>query len=96
MSNYENRHPQDEERLMPLSDINDLDEVCRELGIQDSHVTPAEAVRELNAEIERLYVQCRLLKRARIFIELASDIGDEDDIDEAMALLKAIDAAQQS
>ncbi len=39
---------------MPLSDINDLDEVCRELGIQDSHVTPAEAVRELKEEIERL------------------------------------------
>lgn len=37
-----------------LSDINDLDDVCKELGIQDSHVTPAEAVRELNAEIERL------------------------------------------
>lgn len=54
--NYEDRHPQDqnEERLMPLSDINDLDEVCAELGIQDSHVTPAEAVRELKAEIEAL------------------------------------------
>lgn len=42
------------ERLHPTSDINDLDEVCRELGIQNSEVTPAEAVRELNAEIERL------------------------------------------
>lgn len=39
--------------LMTLSDINDLDEVCRELGIQDSHVTPADAVRALNAETER-------------------------------------------
>ena len=42
------------ERMMPLSDIDDLDEVVHELGIQDSHVTPAEAVRELNQEIERL------------------------------------------
>lgn len=44
----------DDECLVPKSDRNDLDDVCRELGIQDSHVTPAEAVRELYAEIERL------------------------------------------
>lgn len=49
------------ERLMPLSDINDLDDVCRELGIQDSHVTPAQVVKELNKEIERL----RALSSAR-------------------------------
>jgi hypothetical protein len=42
------------EHCHPVSDINDLDDVCRELGIQESSVTPAEAVRELNAEIERL------------------------------------------
>lgn len=54
-SNYEDRHPSEEQMVLhPLSDINDLDDVCRELGIQDSHVTPAEAVRELNAEIEAL------------------------------------------
>lgn len=54
-SNYEARHPSDEKMVLhPLSDICDLDDVCRELGIQDSHVTPAEAVRELNAEIEML------------------------------------------
>lgn len=41
-------------QMHPLSDIRDLDEVVRELGIQDSSTTPAEAVRELNAEIERL------------------------------------------
>lgn len=39
---------------MTGDDINDLDDVCRELGIQDSHVTPAQAARELYAEIERL------------------------------------------
>lgn len=56
-SNYEDRHPQDrnEERLMPLSDINDLDAVVHELGIQDSTTTPAEAVRELNQEIVELH-----------------------------------------
>lgn len=43
-----------DECLVPKSDRDDLDEVCRELGIQDSEVTPAQAVRELNAEIERL------------------------------------------
>lgn len=36
------------------SDINDLDDVVRELGIEDSHTTPAEAVKELKAEIGRL------------------------------------------
>lgn len=41
-------------QMHPLSDIRDLDEVVRELGIQDSSTMPAEAVRELNAEIERL------------------------------------------
>lgn len=58
--NYEDRHPQDrnEERLMPLSDINELDDVCRELGIQDSHVTPAEAVRELNADLVETSEKC--------------------------------------
>lgn len=58
-SNYEDRHPQDrnEERMMPLSDIQDLDEVVHELGIEDSHTTPAEAVRELKREIEELRAQ---------------------------------------
>ncbi|WP_024922004.1 MULTISPECIES: hypothetical protein [unclassified Afipia] len=51
--NYEDRH-NGPMVMHPISDINDLDDVCRELGIQDSHVTPAEAVRELNGEIEAL------------------------------------------
>jgi hypothetical protein len=79
--------------VMLLSDINDLDDVCRELGIQDSHVTPTEAVRELKAEIERLSEHRKLLKQARLFVELASDIGDKDDIGSAKALLPKIDAA---
>ena len=40
--------------LMPLSDVNDLDAVVHALGIEDSDTTPAEAVAELHAEIERL------------------------------------------
>ena len=39
---------------MPLSDVNDLDAVVHVLGIEDSDTTPAEAVKELHAEIERL------------------------------------------
>ena len=39
---------------MPLSDVNDLDAVVHALGIEDSDTTPAEAVAELKAEIERL------------------------------------------
>ncbi len=42
--------------LHPLSDIRELDEVVHELGIQDSGTTPAEAIRELKAEIEKLYL----------------------------------------
>jgi len=37
---------------MPVSDANDLDEVVRELGLEGSHTTPAEAARELFAAIE--------------------------------------------
>ena len=51
--NYEDRHPNDMV-LHPLTEIREWDEALAELGIQDSTQTPAEAVRELNAEIERL------------------------------------------
>lgn len=40
--------------MVPLSDLNDLDAVVHALGIEDSDTTPAEAVAELHAEIERL------------------------------------------
>lgn len=39
---------------MPKSDVDDLDAVIHALGIEDSNTTPAEAVAELHAEIERL------------------------------------------
>ena len=39
---------------MPTEDVNNLDDVVHELGIEDSFTTPAEAVRKLKAEIERL------------------------------------------
>ena len=45
--------------LHPLTEIREWDEALAVLGIQDSHVTPAEAVRELNAEIERLSKKCK-------------------------------------
>ena len=49
-----NRNSQPNSMSMPLSDINDLDAVVHALGIEDSDTTPAEAVAELKAEIERL------------------------------------------
>ena len=53
--NYEGRHPNDrDEVLWAASEVQDLIDVVNELGIQNSETTPAEAVRELNAEIERL------------------------------------------
>lgn len=55
--NYEARHPGEEQMVLhPLSDIRDLDDVVRELGIEASDETPAEAVRALKAEIEALSV----------------------------------------
>jgi hypothetical protein len=51
--NYEGRHPNDMV-LHPLSEIREWDEALAVLGIQDSDQTPADAIRELNAEIERL------------------------------------------
>jgi hypothetical protein len=36
---------------MSLTDANNLDAVVRELGIEDSDITPIEAVRELKAEL---------------------------------------------
>jgi hypothetical protein len=39
---------------LPVSDANDLDDVIRELGIEDSFTTPAEAVRALKAERDAL------------------------------------------
>jgi hypothetical protein len=38
---------------IPAEDANDLDDVVRELGIEASEMTPAEAVRELRAELEK-------------------------------------------
>lgn len=51
--NYEGRHPRDD-ILWSASDHKDLIEVVEVLGIQESDQTPADAVRELQAEIERL------------------------------------------
>lgn len=48
------REEQDKMVEIPAFDANDLDDVIRELGIEDSDTTPAEAVRELKTELERL------------------------------------------
>ncbi len=53
MSNYEDRHPNDMV-LHPLTEIREWDEALAVLGIQDSDQTPADAIRERDAEIERL------------------------------------------
>jgi hypothetical protein len=62
-SNHEGRCPGDNERmaLHPLADINDLREVVHERGIEDSYVTPAEAVRELKTDVERLRPRVRVV-----------------------------------
>ncbi len=51
--NYEDRHPNDLV-LHPLTEIREWDEALAVLGIQNSDQTPADAIRALMAEIERL------------------------------------------
>lgn len=51
--NYEDRHPNDMV-LHPLTEIREWDEALAVLGIQDGDQTPADAIRELKAEINRL------------------------------------------
>lgn len=50
--------------LMPASDANDLDAVVHALRIEDSDTSPAEAVAELHAEIERLRARVKELEYA--------------------------------
>lgn len=54
--------PKGSSEPMPSEDVNNLDEVVHELGIEDSHETPAEAVRKLKTEIGGL----RAWQRARL------------------------------
>ena len=59
---------------MPVSDANDLDEVVRELGIEASDTTPAEAVRELRAENEALRKE--MDEREAVFVGDGKTIAD--------------------
>jgi hypothetical protein len=74
--NYEDRHPNDMV-LHPLTEIREWDEALAVLGIQDSDQTPADAIRELNAEIERLSApaQCApdLENLANRFVSIIQD-----------------------
>jgi hypothetical protein len=47
---------------MPLSDVNNLDAVVHALAIEDSDVTPAEAIAALHDEIIRLRVENERLR----------------------------------
>lgn len=58
--------------MMPLSDVNDLDAVVHALGIEDSDETPAEAVAELHAEIERLRGEITRLEEDLAFARRAT------------------------
>lgn len=50
---------------MTAEDANNLDEVVRELGIGESFVTPAEAVRQLKVQIEILTAERNAFKQFR-------------------------------
>jgi len=47
------------EGYLPISDANEFDDVVRLLGIEDSHLSPAEAVEELMGEAKAWKEACR-------------------------------------
>lgn len=52
---------------MPIEDVNNLDAIVHELGIEDSVTTPAEVVRKLKAENERLRNALERLSSSQAF-----------------------------
>lgn len=70
------------EVLIPMSDANDLDDVIRILGIEDSHTTPAEAVAEMFGTITRLSdANAELLAALKLLLGhsgLDTDAQDKD------------------
>jgi hypothetical protein len=77
--------------LMPKSDCDDLDAVVRVLGIEDSHVTPAEAVAELHAEIERLRAgRAAVLDDDRLRAECAAIINERRGLIDAVKHVRAV------
>ncbi len=70
-----NRNSQPNSMPMPLSDINDLDAVVHALGIEGiEDTTPAEAVAELKAEIERLRAALSVVQSKPSFMQASPAI----------------------
>lgn len=74
--------------MMTADDVRNLDAVVGELGVADSHVTPAQAVRDLKAEIEKLESQAGS-ERDNANAWSATAIKLERERDEARAQLAA-------
>lgn len=70
--------------LIEQFDINSLDDLVHELGIEDSETTPAEAVRELRAEMADAYERGRRDMAKEVFalaedtVERYHDIAERD------------------
>lgn len=91
--NYEDRYPTDD-ILWSASDHKDFIEVVEVLGLQESHQTPADAVRELQAEIDRLRNEPQTAPSdiERAFRDACDEAGCAYDNE---ALLEAIQALKE-
>lgn len=98
MSNYETRHPTDMV-LHPLSEIREWDEALAVLGIQDSTQTPADAIRERDAEIERLRAELRLFADGLTDLYSVARVGRDEDyyaVTNAAALIERLKPLSRS
>jgi hypothetical protein len=64
------------EVLMPIDDVNNLDDVVRLLGIGESFTTPAEAVQELFDEIEHLRAELEAARKRIPLSTLQREMSD--------------------
>lgn len=78
------------EVLMPIDDVNNLDDVVRLLGIGESFTTPAEAVQELFDEIEHLRAELEAARKRIPLSTLQREIAAIKDELNGLALMGCV------
>ena len=78
------------EVLMPIDDVNNLDDVVRLLGIGESFTTPAEAVQELFDEIEHLRAELEAARKRIPISTLQREIAAIKDELNGLALMGCV------